>query len=138
MTSDLSRRALAMMLLVLVAWHGNSAPADDDLRDSKIWKELAAPTEVDFIKVPLRDVADYWSDLHRVAIYLDIEAFEKAGVAYQSLALTQKSRDQPLWKVLRETLKPAKLSFMIKNHTLTITTAEAAQEWQKKNITEEK
>jgi len=42
-----------------------------------------------------------------------------------------------LWQGLRDLLRPAKLSFMIKNHTLTITTAEAAKEWQKKNIGED-
>ena len=51
--------------------------------------------------------------------------------------LRAKRRTLRLWQGLRDLLRPAKLSFMIKNHTLTITTAEAAKEWQKKNIGED-
>ncbi len=84
--------------------------------------------------MPLKDVADYLSDLHDLPIYLDVEAFEKAGVVYKSLALTRQQSNVPLWRVLQDTLKPARLSFMIKRHTLTITTADEAKEWQEKNI----
>ncbi len=135
MTTKFIRCTPLMMVLSLLICRGTIAQTADDPRDLKIWKELGASTQVDFNLVPLRDMADYISDYHRIAIYLDTEAFEKEGVVHKSLAFTHKSENQPLWKVLRDTLKPSGLSFMIKNHTLTITTATAAREWQMKNIT---
>ena len=54
------------------------------------------------------------------------------------MVVTHKGIHVPLWKVLRDMLKPTKASFMIKNHMLTFTTVEAAREWQKKNIGVEK
>ena len=112
--------------------------ADDDPRDLKIRKELQETTIIDIKNCPIVDVADYLSDLHGIPIYFDTEEFEKAGVVYDKLEFTQTLKGPPLWRVLRVTLGQDKLSFMIKHHTLTITTDEAAEDWQKKNIGVEK
>jgi hypothetical protein len=114
------------------------ARADDDPRDLLVLRELNKSTQVDFTDVPLDSIAEYLSDLHGIPIYLDVEAFEKAGVAYKDLAFTKRLSGVPLWQALRDTLAERKLSFMIKRHTLTITTRDEAGEWQKKNIAERK
>jgi hypothetical protein len=129
-------RRYAFLLLAAMLVVGRPVGADDP-GDLKIWEVLGERTKFDFNQTPLEDVGQYFSDLHGIGIYLDTEAFEKAGVTYKSLALTHQAANVRLWQGLRDLLKPAKLSFMIKNHTLTITTADAAKEWQKKNIGED-
>ena len=124
----------ALLWLSIALSGGLDAVADEDPRDVRIWHELQAETHIDFKNVPLKDATDYLSDFHDIPIYLDTEAFEKAGVVHKRLEFTQKYLGVPLWKALRETLGQRKLSYMIKNHTLTFTTEEAAKEWQKKNI----
>jgi hypothetical protein len=131
-----SRQQILFLLLCLVG--ASLAHADDDLRDVNILKKLGESTIIDFSKVPLDMMADYLSDLHSIPIYLDTEAFEKAGVSHKTIHFTKKLDNVPLWKALRDTLAENKLSFMIKFHTLTITTPDEAREWQKKNIGSDK
>jgi hypothetical protein len=130
--------ARTIVFLSLVVIGTGVARADDDPRDFRILKKLGEPTHVDFTNVPLKDAADYLSDLHQISIYRDIEAFEKAGVSHKTLQITLMRSDVQLWRALGDILRPHKLSFMIKDHTLTITTIDAAKEWQKKNIESDK
>ena len=138
MASSFRHRTPAIFLLAVIACVAGTASGDDDPRDLAIWKEFGQNTHVDCDKAPLKDLAEYLRDLHSMSFYVDTEAFEKAGIPLRSVVITHKGINMPLWKVLRDMLKPTKASFMIKNHLLTFTTVEAASEWQKKNIGEEK
>lgn len=126
----------AIFLLTIIACLAGTASGDDDLRDLQIWKEFGQQTAVDCNKTPLKDLAEYLSDLHGMSFYVDVEAFEKANIPLSSVTVTHKGIGVPLWRVLRDMLKPTKASFMIKDHMLTFTTVKAASEWQKKNIGE--
>ena len=84
MASSVRRRTPAMLLLAVIAWLPGTALGDDDPRDLRIWKEFGQETHVDCDKYPLKDLAEYLSDLHRMSFYVDTEAFEKAGIPLRS------------------------------------------------------
>jgi hypothetical protein len=108
-----------------------SVGAADDLGvEAKIYEQLSRPTRVDFNLVPPNDLAAYLGDFHGIPIVWDIKTFEKIGFEYKRLTFTRKLDGVPLGQVLADLLGRHKLSFMIKDHKLTLTTAEEASDWQ--------
>jgi hypothetical protein len=102
----------------------------DDPRDVRIRRALAQPTQVEFKDAPLKDAIAYLSDYHDIAIKLDEAALGKAGID-PDLPLTAELKNVPLEFALWKILAPNGMSFMIKDHVLTVTTEKAASAWQK-------
>jgi len=123
------RTALVSMLLVVVATAKVGA-ADDLAIEAKIYEQLSLPTRVDFNQVPPDPLAAYLGDLHGIPIVWDTKAFEKVGFEYRRLTFTRNLSGLPLRAVLTDLLGGRKLSFMIKDHKLTLTTVEEARDWQ--------
>ncbi len=75
-------------------------------------------------------VVEYLSDLHGIQIRIDEDALKKAKIDVKT-PVYQKVKDVRLGKALREMLWSYDLSFMVKDHVLTITTPDIAKGWQK-------
>ena len=93
----------------------------DDARDVRIRIELEQRTLVDFKDVPLEDAIAYLSDYHDIPIKLDAAALTKARID-PDLPVTAKLKNVPLEFALWKILASNKMSFMIKDHVLTVTT----------------
>ena len=102
----------------------------DDPRDVRIRRQLDDKTQVDFTHTPLKDAIAYLSDFHDIPIKLDAAALKKARIN-PDLPVTAKLKNVPLEFALWKILAPNKMSFMIKDHVLTVTMEEAASAWQK-------
>lgn len=140
MTRSVSGRVGSCLLLtaiVLLASPGRSASPAEDPRDVKIAKALQTPTNLEFINTPLRDVVKYLQDLHDLKIQIDSKALETTKISVDA-PITKKSESVPFGKALGEILAPLKLDYIVKDHVLTITTAEAAKEWKKAKAKENK
>jgi hypothetical protein len=105
-----------------------------DNEDSFILEKLSERTMIDFTDVPVDDGLEYLSDYHALAIEFDAKALKKAGINPNAVTSTLKLKNAPLGLALRAILEPGKLSFMIKNHVLTVTTFDEAKAWQKKHF----
>lgn len=102
----------------------------DDPRDVRIRSELEQRTLVAFKDTPLEDAIVYLSDYHDIPIKFDAAALKKARID-PDLPVTAKLKNVPLEFALWKILAPNKMSFMIKDHVLMVTTEEAASAWQK-------
>lgn len=133
--------AVAMTLLVCQMTPGKAAAADlvAGPQDAEILAELFEPTMIEFRDVPLTDALEFLKDLHGVPMGLD-EAAVKAAKIDRQIPLTYKSpvvnrrSTFPLYRALWEMLGGANVSFMIKDHKLLVTTAKAAEEWQREFV----
>ena len=95
--------------------------------EQRIRKTLDAPTDVDFIEMPLKDALRYLQDLHGINIWLNSARIADEGV----------STDQPITlqltgvrfrSALKLMLEPLALSYVVDDDILKITTAVDASE----------
>lgn len=139
--SRIRSRPLGLCLLLaasaLLAGLAPIASAADDPRDAKIAAALESPTFLDCTETPLTLIVEYLGDFHSLQIQVDTMSLEQAKVSTDS-PITKKAKDTSFAKVLDEILKPLKLDYIIKDHMLTITTAEAAKELRKAQAKEKK
>ena len=90
-----------------------------------IEQELAKRTKVDFAQTPLDQVLTYLEESHQLSILLDRKALDSAGVdAHQPVTL--QLAGEPLEQVLDGVLKPLKLTWIIRDEVLSVTTPEEA------------
>ena len=129
MVGSIRRWQWTVWLICLTLMSAAVARADDP-RDVRIRSELEQSTRVDFTHTPLKDAVAYLSDLHDMPIKLDAAALKKGRID-RYLPITAKLKNVPLEFALWKILAPNKMSFMIKDHVLTVTTEEAASAWQK-------
>lgn len=93
----------------------------------KLRHALASPTEVEFIDTPLRDVADFLSDSHKVPIVLDEGTLQEEGVAVDEPINFQLS-GKTLQTTLELILEPLGLEAILQDGTILITTHITAEE----------
>jgi len=89
-------------------------------------KALDEPTEMDFVETPLKDVAEALEIRHAIRISLDDQSLPAAGVGLDT-PITYNTKGVSLNTALGEILQPRKLSYIIDNGRLLITTAEKAK-----------
>jgi hypothetical protein len=122
------------LLVVLSLFALRAADGGDHLEDHvPIWRKLCEPSRIECMDVPLRDLMDYLGDLHALPIHIDSKALVNAGVDPERTPFTLILIGQRLDVTLRRLLAEKKLSFMIKDGVLTITSQKAAAAWQKHN-----
>ena len=87
-----------------------------------------APTQVEFVETPLKDVVDYLKDLHHIEIQLDSEALKEAGVD-ENTPITKNLKGILLRSRLESTLEqmPAGLTYVIRDEVLLITSKAKAE-----------
>ena len=95
-------------------------------RERRIQQALSEPTRFEFANASLQDAIDYLSDLHNVDIRLDAQALENAQIDSE-IPLTFQAQDIPLGKALANLLAPLKLTFVVRQAVVTITTQTVAQ-----------
>jgi len=93
--------------------------------EQKIDKALKEPTEISFVDTPLRDVIDYLKDYHHIEIQLDTAAMKDAG-ADPDGQVTKNIKGISLRSALKLLLEDSKLTYVIHNEVLLITTPEKA------------
>jgi hypothetical protein len=92
----------------------------------KIRDALGQPTQVEFVETPLKAVVDYLTDLHKIRIQLDEPALTQAGVGPER-PVTKNLRGLPLGSVLRLTLGEMRLTYVVRNGVLLITSPAMAE-----------
>jgi hypothetical protein len=95
-------------------------------REQQIRRALSQPTRLEFDGVELQDVVWYVMDLHDIDIHLDTAALAEAQID-PAVLVTVQARDIVLEQALQELLTPLKLTFIFRQHLLTITTEAGAQ-----------
>jgi hypothetical protein len=93
----------------------------------RIQSALLDETEFDFVELPLRDVVEYLSDLHKVQIKFDIKALDDAGLG-TDLPITKSTNGVRLGAALNRLLGAVELTYAIEDEVLLITTASAAEQ----------
>ena len=100
-----------------------------DAIDVKIAEQLATPTKIDCKEFPPTELLDFVADLHGIPVSLDQAEIKRIGLDLEPLAVTI-TTNRRLDEALTTFLEPFKLSFMIDDGKLLITSKEKAKEWQ--------
>jgi hypothetical protein len=144
--SRVSRRAvLTLVVLAVIAlllptlrWvnHRNAEGRDTPPtveyypRPSKIEEKLIAaldkPTTVEFIDLPLEDGITFVKEYHEINILLDKVHLTKESVQFDQ-PITLKLADMPLRSVLKLLLEPEKLTYVIEDDIMKVTTQSRAE-----------
>ena len=93
---------------------------------AKIRKALDDKTSFDFKKAPLGDVVSQLGTKHQIEILLDAKALEDASLCIET-EVTCNRHGVSLHSALRSMLRPMGLSYIIRDESLVITTADSAQ-----------
>jgi hypothetical protein len=94
--------------------------------NDRILKALSESTEMDFVETPLKDFAESLQIRHGIKIELDAEPMAAIGVTADT-PLTYKAKGLSLNSALGQILPQLKLSYVIDNGRMLITTAEKAK-----------
>ncbi|MFH1922447.1 MAG: hypothetical protein ABIP48_21510, partial [Planctomycetota bacterium] len=94
--------------------------------ERRIATELKAPTELDFIDTPLRDVMATLEELHNIQIEIDERALEEVGVPSDT-PITKSLKGISLRSGLRLMLNEYDLTYVVADEVLKITTPEEAE-----------
>jgi hypothetical protein len=92
----------------------------------RIEAALGTETTLDVNETPLRDVADFIADLHKIPVYINIRALEEVGQGGDT-PVTVNLHDVSLRSALQIMLKELGLQYAIKDEVLQITTPEEAE-----------
>jgi hypothetical protein len=100
--------------------------------EKKTRAALDAPTTMEFVETPLKDVIDYLKDFHHIQIQLDSKELNKLGVA-DDTQITASLKEMTLRSALGLMLAKipnAELTFVFHDEVLLITTKERAQSYE--------
>jgi hypothetical protein len=99
-----------------VEYYPRPSPIED-----RIIATLEKPTTVEFVELPLEDAMTYLGEFHNITILLDRVHLKKESAPLDQ-PLTLKLADVPLRSVLKLLLEPAKLTFVIEDDVMKVTT----------------
>jgi hypothetical protein len=103
-----------------------SRPHDAKSAEARIEQELNAPTDMDFVEMPLKDVIVYLTERHNIPIVLKMSKLQEAGVSADK-PITKSLRSIRLRSALNIILEDIGLAFAIKDEVLQITSPDDAQ-----------
>ncbi len=89
--------------------------------EERIAAQLDKPTEIDFQDQPLTDVISFLADFHQIPIILDTEALGDEGIQTDT-PVTRTLTGVKLRSALKIILQPLKLSYVIEDEVMKITT----------------
>ncbi len=92
---------------------------------AKIKQALDSATQVEFVETPLQDVIDYLKDCYHIEIQLDAKALKDVGVD-PTTPITKNLKGISLWSALELMLRELKLTYVIQDEVLLITTPKEA------------
>ncbi len=93
--------------------------------EQRILNELNNTTNLDVVEMPLKDVVNYLSDLHRIPIVLSLKKLDESGIRFDT-PVTKTLRGVTLRSALRLLLKDLELSYIIQDEVIQITTPDDA------------
>jgi len=102
----------------------------------KILEQLNEDTRLEFIETPLTDVLAFLHDQHVIPIQLDEPRLRAAGIATDVL-VTQNLKGITLHNALRLTLSEWRLTYVIRDDALVITTKEEAKRLMQQGVINE-
>ena len=100
--------------------------ADESVWRDKFQKMLATPMTVDFVEIPLVELAAQLSDLVNLPILLDRKSLEDAVIASETPITFKVAGKLPLAQLLRAMLREHDLTYVLEDEVLKITTPDAA------------
>jgi hypothetical protein len=103
--------------------------AVDEAAEQRIRQALDAPTQLEFVDTPLKDVVEYLKDLHHFEIQLDGPALRETGLE-ESCPVTKNLKDISLRKALKLLLDELQLKYVVRNSVLSITTPAKAESYE--------
>lgn len=104
----------------------SSYPVRSVLED-RIRQNLETPTEIAFTDTPLTDAIDFLEDLHQISVIFDVAAMQENGTDPSSPVNLELS-GITLRSALNLMLKPLRLTYLVEDEVLKITTLEKANE----------
>jgi hypothetical protein len=93
--------------------------------EQRILNELNKTTVLDAVEMPLKDLVNYLSDLHRIPIVLATKQLDQAGITPDT-PITKTLRGVTLRSALRLALKDLELSYLVQDEVIQITTPDDA------------
>jgi len=96
--------------------------------EQKILDTLRNPTTVEFVDCPLEDCVTFLKDYHNLNVWLDKAALEKEKID-RDQPVTLKLADASLRSVLHLILGPAKLTYLVEDDVMKITTLAGANKF---------
>jgi S1-C subfamily serine protease/beta-lactamase regulating signal transducer with metallopeptidase domain/protocatechuate 3,4-dioxygenase beta subunit len=99
----------------------------EKVQEERIYKALESPTTLEFDNAPLREVFEKIADQHGVAIVLDAEGLKEVGFDSNS-PIDISVKGIQLSSALKLILEPLKLSYVVENGVLNITSQERQKE----------
>jgi tetratricopeptide (TPR) repeat protein len=115
---DLTRRRAARYSSMTLS---NPTPAERKIEDA-----LKQPTTIEFVDTKFKDIIDYLMDLHHIEIQLDAAALKDGGFD-ENTEITKILKGISLRSALKLLLDDLKLTYVIHNEVLLITTPERAE-----------
>ncbi len=106
-------------------WRQGADVKDRGPAERKILEELDRPSKVEFLETPLKEAMDFISDQHGINVQLDNNALKEAGIDIAT-PITLNLKGLSLRSILRLLLKEQKLTYVIDNEVLLITTLDEA------------
>ena len=94
--------------------------------DKKIEAALNSPAQLEFVKTPLQDVVEHLKDRYHIEVQLDKTALDDVGIGADT-PVTKSFKGMTLRAALRLMLHDLKLTYIIQNEVLLITTPETAE-----------
>ncbi len=108
-------------------------PPDLTLATQRIIARLENDTRWDFVEIPLTDVLEFIQAQHDMTIQLDESTLEAAGTA-TDLPMTEAVQGITLHSGLRLLLSQSKLSYVVRDDALVITTKDEAQRLMQQGV----
>lgn len=103
-----------------------AAPSESVLPEEAIRRALDQRTKMEFVQVPLADVAAYIAELHRIPVVFDKKALDDVGVEAKKTPVGFTADGLKLRSALRHILRQLDLTWTIEDEALVITTPEQA------------
>lgn len=95
--------------------------------EHKVIDALGQPTSIEFIQTPLQDVVDFLKEFHAIEIQCDLKGLDDVGLGIDA-PITQNLKDMSLSTALQRMLDGLKLTHIVRDEVLLITTPKRAAE----------
>jgi hypothetical protein len=120
---------LAAPVVIAQVPRDRQPPAVEKLRPgaqvAAIERALDSATQIEFVETPLQDVVDYLKDYHHMEIQIDTKALKEAGIE-PTRPITKNLKGISLRSALKLMLREIKLTYVIQDEVLLITTPQEA------------
>lgn len=131
----LSKAAQALLMGAVVVWPLYAAGEKDAtaLAEARVRAALGESTDLDLADTPLADALAFLSDRHNITIKLDGKALDEAGIGTDA-PITARLKEISLKSALNLMLEPLRLTPVVHEGVLLVTTGDRAEEMHKVRV----